>query len=274
MTNPVIETPTARAEHRHEAVDAMLERVRRVEARRERRHHHRNGRAAGVLLVAVWASAVVSSPFLDNVPDPGAYLLPALGICTGLVCLVIPWGRISPVGLQVAIVAATAEVAAWVALAGPSYGVYYVVVAAYAGYVSRRRGEVAGHAALILVALLVPLLYESDPGAVAGNALLIMPAAATLSAMAAWVRGHVTSRQRLYRQFAVEALRLAVRIRGDALAPQPLEPLPRDGSAEAVGSAAEVGSGREAFEQLATELETLSGQGSPARAGSPRRRQR
>jgi hypothetical protein len=115
------------------------------------------------------------------------------------------------------------------------------VVAAYAGYVSRRRGEVAAHAALILVALLVPLAYESDPGAVAGNALLIMPAAAILSAMAAWVRGHVTSRQRLYRQFAVEALRLAVLIRGDALAPQPLEPVPRDGSAEEAGSAAGVG---------------------------------
>ena len=224
----------------------MLARVRRVEARRERRHHHRNGRAAGVLLVAVWASAVVSSLFGDNLPDPGAYLLPALGICTGLLCLAIPWGRISLAGLQVAILAATAEVAAWVALAGPSYGVYYVVVAAYAGYVSRRRAEVAGQAALILVALLVPLFYESDPGAVVGNALLIMPAAATLTAMAAWVRGHVATRQRLYRQFAVEALRLAVQIRGDALAPQPLEPSPRDGSAAEVGSAPEIGSASDA----------------------------
>jgi hypothetical protein len=237
MTDPVIETATARAEQSHEAVDAMLARVRRVEMRRERRNHHRNGRAAGALLAAVWASAVASSLFLDDVPDPIAYLLPALGICSGLVCLAIPWGRISPLGLQVVIVAATAEIATWVALAGPSYGVYYVLVAAYAGYVSRRRGEVAFQAALILAALLVPFAYESDSSAVAGNVLLIMPAAAILSAMAAWVHGHVTTRQRLYRQFAVEALRLAVRIRGDAVVPEALEIGPEDDSAAAGGSA-------------------------------------
>lgn len=135
------------------------------------------------------------------------------------------------------IVAAIAQIATWVALAGPSYGVYYVLVAAYAGYVSRRRGEVAFQAALILVALLVPFAYESDSSAVAGNVLLIMPAAAILSAMAAWVHGHVTSRQRLYRQFAVEALRLAVRIRGDAVAPEALEIVAEDDSAAAGGSA-------------------------------------
>ena len=244
------------------------ERVRRVEASARTPAPSSQRPGSGRAPVAVWASAVVSSPFLDNVPDPGAYLLRALGICTGLVCLVIPWERISPVGLQVAIVAATAEVAAWVALAGPSYGVYYVV----RGRLCRlrvapaRRGRRAGGV---------------DRGGAARAARLRVrsrrrrrqcPAdharGRDLSVMAAWVRGHVTSRQRLYRQFAVEALRLAVQIRGDALAPQPLSPLPGMARRKRLAPRQRSVSGREPFEQLATELETLSGQDS--RPGSGR----
>jgi hypothetical protein len=252
MTDRVMDTPSAHPGRRRERVDALLARVSRVEARREGRERYRNGRGVGALLVAVWASAVLSALLLDDVPGPGAYLLPAAGICTGLVCLAIPWERTSPGWLHLAVAVATAEVAAWVALAELSYGVYYVLLAAYAGYVSRRRAEVVGQAALIGVALLVPLTYGPRPGAVAGNALLFMSAVVVISAMAAWVRGQVTARQRLYRQFAVEALRLALRIRGDALPPQPPELLSER------GSAMEDGSSEEAFELLATELESLA----------------
>jgi hypothetical protein len=266
MTDTVTWAPGAWPVHRHEDVDAMLVRVGRAEARRQRRQDHRNGRTAGAFLIAIWASAVVSSILLEGVPT-AAYLLPGLSFCTGLACLAIPWERISPSWLHVALATATVEIAIWVALADASYGVFYVLLAAYAGYVSRRRREVAALVALMFLALVAPLLYESDRVAVTGHAVLIMSVVAAVSVMAAWARGQVRARQRLYRQFALEALQLAIRIRGDALPPQPLEVGP-DAPAAHAGSAAQNGPGTEASEHLAAELDPTAAPSAAIAAGS------
>jgi hypothetical protein len=229
----VIGSSAGRTGTRDAGLEAMLARVRRAEARRDRRQLRSSGLAAGGLLIAMWLFAVPSSLLLEDGPTLGAYLVPMVGICTGLICLTIPWGRIARGWLHLVIVATTAEIATWVALTDLSYGAYYALVAAYAGYALPRRGRAAAQTALIVVAVGAPLLYEPDPGVAASNALLIAPLVGLLSAMAAWARGQVEAMRRRHRQFAVEALGLVVRIGGEGLAPQPSEDSSRDSAPHA-----------------------------------------
>src|SRR5204862_1722971 len=73
------------------------------------------------------------------------------------------------------------------------------------------------------------------------------------------------------RQFALEALQLAIRIRGDALPPQPLE-VGADAPAAHAGSAAQNGPGTEASERLTAELDPTAAPSAAIAAGSSRAR--
>ncbi len=175
----------------------------------------RYGRIAGFLFIAVTLFSVPSMFLLDPVPWLAMSVLATLGIGTGLVCLAIPWERISPAWLHALPVAATAQVAAAVAWIDPSYGANYFFVALFAGFIFQTRRAIIAHLALISLALCAPLVY--DPGSTDQLRLILLrlPALNLTGAVVAYLRERLEANQRTSREFADQALEIAVRLSGE-----------------------------------------------------------
>ena len=195
----------------------LLARARRIEIQRERDLVRRQGLAAGGLLLAVSISALPSSFLLSDNPPLAAYLVLAVGVVAGLGCLRVPWNWLTSRWLHAPTLFATAVVAAWSALTNVDYGIYYVLVAAYAGYAFRWRNEAFAEIGVTLFALLIPLAYEANQRDVAVHVLVLVPVLAIAAGGAIYVRGRMEAQRREYREFAEQALELALRIRGDAI---------------------------------------------------------
>src|SRR5688500_8955871 len=83
---------------------------------------------AGALFIFGSLFALPSILTLTSVA--AATLLPftALGVGSGIVCLLVPWDRISPGWAHVALVGAVAEVAAVAAVVHSTFLIYYVLI--------------------------------------------------------------------------------------------------------------------------------------------------
>ena len=195
----------------------LLARARRIEIQRERDLVRRQGLAAGGLLLAVSLSALPSSFLLTDRPSLIAYLVLALGAMAGLACLRAPWNWLPSRWLHVPTLLATGVVCAWIAFTNVDYGVYYVLVAAYAGYVFRWREQAIAEVGVALLAMLVPLLYKPDHNDVGLHTLVLFPVLMIAAGGAIYARNRMEDQRREYRAFAQQALELALRIRGDAL---------------------------------------------------------
>jgi diguanylate cyclase (GGDEF)-like protein len=123
------------------------------------------GRVAGVVMSLGALTALAAAMIVRH---PGApvsfYVLTVISLCTGIGCVLTPWGGISARWLHVVPVVATVEVALGVRLAGV-YGdiaaYYYIFVVVFIGYAFTTRRAVAGHVAFAVAASTLPLLYAS-----------------------------------------------------------------------------------------------------------------
>lgn len=175
----------------------------------------RNGRIAGFLFVFGALLTVPSSLLLEPLPSPWAYLLIAVGVGSGLVCLRIPWQRLPPAALNAVAAIATVEVALACAVFDPTYRVLYFIVGVYAAMVLRTRLEVGMQLGLITLALLAPALY--DPGAAREHlraALLLIPTLTIAATAVRYLRETLATREQIHAEFAREAIELAARIGG------------------------------------------------------------
>lgn len=181
------------------------------------------GRLAGLLLVA---GALLSIPGkLLGEAASETYLLTGLVALTGLVCLAIPWDRLSPQWLHAVGAVATLEVGAAVAFVDQTYSFYFVIIAVLVAPASPRRLVLAAHLALIAAVVLVPIAWEAESArSIVSRALLLVPSVTLAAAIVVYLRERLEAKQRVYRDFAEEVLELTGKIRGTPVAMPIAEP--------------------------------------------------
>lgn len=165
------------------------------------------GRISALLFTLGSLISIPSSRLIEPPPPAWLYLVTALGLASGLACLVIPWRRLSERWFHLVAGGATAEVAFWIWAAdveGGFYWWYYVFIAIFAGYVFRRRAHVAAHMAWVSAALLAPAVYDSDTArdTIAG-AMVAIPSLLVAAAVVTRIREGLETHERRYRLLAV-----------------------------------------------------------------------
>ncbi|MGH2956243.1 MAG: diguanylate cyclase [Solirubrobacterales bacterium] len=120
-------------------------------------------RIAGLLFIGGSLSTVPSLFLLDRPFEPWVPALTVIAIISGLICLLLPWQRVEERWLAVVPVAATLQIAAAVAATDYVFTYLYFFVALFVGLVFARVRQMLPFLALIMVALVVPFAYESEP---------------------------------------------------------------------------------------------------------------
>jgi hypothetical protein len=187
------------------------------------------GRMAGAMFIAGALLPIPSTLLLEPRPPLASYSLTLVVLLTGLACLALPWDRASRHWLHAIGALATIQTAVTVALFDPSFAVLYLVIAVFVAYGFGRPRSVFPQIALISIAILAPLAY--DPGDARETlqiALLLLPSIWMLAGGVVFLRTQVDTRERTYRQFAEQALKLSERIAGaPAVSPPPARSLAR-----------------------------------------------
>jgi hypothetical protein len=184
-----------------------------AEAPLDRESSARYGRVAGLLFMT-GALATVPAAFLLD-PFPGAEILfvTALGVVSGVVCFWLPWERLPQWCLDALATAGTAEILLVCAVVDESYRLLYFVVAVWAAVVLTTRIRLAVQVGLILVAVTVPVIYHDDPSEQLRIALLFAPVVILVTAAVRYLGELLERRERVSREFAREAITLAIRLR-------------------------------------------------------------
>lgn len=173
------------------------------------------GTLAGLGFIGAALFAVPSTLLLEPVPPASSYLLTVAGVLSGFLCIALPWERMDVRWLHVAGVVATIEAAGAVAVFGMPYVAFFFLVAVSVAYVSPDPRHVAGHLALIGLALIGPVAYGPGSDRVTLQlALVVFPLLALTTGIFAYLRMRMVADHRSYRLFAEETLALATRIAG------------------------------------------------------------
>jgi hypothetical protein len=185
----------------------------------------RNMRLAGALFIFGSLFGVPSTLILTNV-DPGLMLLfTALGLATGIVCLLLPWERISPAWAHVVLVVAVAEVAAVAAAAHYTFLIYFVMIGVFVSYAFPSRRVLAAYLALITLVLIGYGIGSGGDRDVAMQlAMLTIPVVLVSSILVAYLREQQEASRLKIQHFADEALELAARLRGQEQEGAPKSP--------------------------------------------------
>jgi diguanylate cyclase (GGDEF)-like protein len=121
-------------------------------------------RIAGLLFIVGSLSTLPSLFLLDRPFEPWVLALTGVAVLSGLVCLLLPWQRVEERWLALVPVAATAQIAAAVAATDYVYTYLYFFVALYVALVFPRARQMLPFLMLIIASLLLPFVYETDPG--------------------------------------------------------------------------------------------------------------
>jgi hypothetical protein len=175
----------------------------------------RLGRLGGALFLSGAAFSFPAGFMLDPVPPAEAHLLGISGVVLGVVAMFLRWDKISPRWLHVLLIAGVIEVALAVAVFSDDFAFYYVTVAAFAAYAVRDRRVLAAYLGMLTLALLAPLVYDHENfRAQAHHILVTLPVLMIIGALVLYLRVVLERREQSYRAFALEAVSLAIRIRG------------------------------------------------------------
>lgn len=173
------------------------------------------GTLAGLGFIGAALFAIPSTLLLEPRPETGSYLVSVAGLVTGLVCMALPWERINPKWLHAVGVIATVEAAIAVAVFGQPYAAFFFLIGVLVAYVAPYPRIVAGHLALIGVALVAPVAY--GPASAIDTlqlALVVFPNLALTVGIFAYLRLRMVADRLSYRRFAEQTLSLANRIAG------------------------------------------------------------
>jgi hypothetical protein len=194
------------------------------EARQERRAELvRLVRIGGWLMLAGAVFSVPAALALDPRPPATDFLLPLITTLTGLALLVAPARRMSNWWIYAGIGVGTIECAAGVAVFGGDYSFYFVIPAIYAAYALPTRRQFAAALTVFTLALFAPHIYRggdetmghsehADGAGYEHPSLVTLPVMLIGAIAVRELRDTLRSRQRVYRDFAGEALELAARI--------------------------------------------------------------
>jgi hypothetical protein len=180
----------------------------------------RLGRLGGLLTMIASAAAAPASAFLDPAPQPQEYLINVAGILAGATLMIVPWARLPERALYLIPIGATAYVFLGVSLYSDDFAFYQVLIAVYTAYVVRERTTFMWLMVFFTAATLAPLLYADESfDDLMHHILVTLPVMIISAAVVRYLRDALARRELQYRRFAVEAVTLAERIRGE---PTPL----------------------------------------------------
>lgn len=156
------------------------------------------GRCAAVLFLCGAVASLPTNAILGASRE--AWLVDALALVSALICVLIPWQRIDRRWLHVLVSIATAEVVVAVVVHSEHAVVfmwYFVLVAVFAGYAFRRRGEAAAQLGICVAGMISSALYASaqEPDAVA-NAIVGIPTVVVAGGVVIWLRENLERRER------------------------------------------------------------------------------
>lgn len=174
----------------------------------------RLARLAGILLIVGSVTALPAGLLLDPAPEPYEHIVATLGAITGAVIFRLPWERLSSVWLHVLLVLGTLEVLMGVIVFSETYALFYSLVAMYAAYVVRERTALVLYLMFFETVLLAPLVFGGATREEAHVALLVTPVIFITAVVVRYLRETLELREQAYRDFAIEAVGLAERIRG------------------------------------------------------------
>jgi diguanylate cyclase (GGDEF)-like protein len=121
----------------------------------------RSGRIAGVLFIAGGIAGTPAIAVHDPAYPPTVFLLTALAIVSGAICLLAPWERISARWLSAVGVIASLEVFSTCMLIGPVFSWYYILVAVWSAYVFPRSVDVAAQVGFAVTMMFTAAALES-----------------------------------------------------------------------------------------------------------------
>jgi diguanylate cyclase (GGDEF)-like protein len=129
-------------------------------ATNERTLQRRYWRLAAVLFLGGGLGAIPSDALHRPEHPPTIYLLPALALVSGLICVACA-NRVPRPWLHLMTTIATLEIALTVWLTSSDvFAIYYILIAFYAAYVFHDRRAIAGHFAFASLAALLPIVYD------------------------------------------------------------------------------------------------------------------
>jgi diguanylate cyclase (GGDEF)-like protein len=120
----------------------------------------RYGLMAAALLIAGGLAAIPNNLLHDPQHPPTIYLLVALALVSGGICLAIPWGRLPRWSLHVVCAVGSIEVLLSVWFGDPIFAWYYIFVVIFAAYVFPTRTEVAAQVGFAILMMLTPTLLS------------------------------------------------------------------------------------------------------------------
>jgi diguanylate cyclase (GGDEF)-like protein len=138
------------------------------------------GRLAGLLFSVGSAASIPVNRLFDPAVSGRVDWITALGIVSGLICLAIPWDRLSPLWLHVIPFVASVEVAVtmWgVGEHAAAYQWFLVLIVVYWAFAFDQRWEVGLHLTFVTVVALYPLVLvpEADRDNVLGQTVVAIP---------------------------------------------------------------------------------------------------
>ena len=206
----------------------------------------RLGTIAALLWIFAPAGLIPAIARIEPSPPSVLYAMAIASVLLGLVLLRLPWSRLGWPALHATTLVAIVSITAAYVLSDQTFAAFFFMPATYAAYAFRGRATVALYLALTGVAIIVGLAL-ADPSAndvtiaIAGFPILLIVACAV-----AYQRERLEANRRAYKQLALEAIRLSLKI-GD----------------QAIAGRSPAGAGLDRLEQVAAALE-LSEQPPPA----------
>jgi diguanylate cyclase (GGDEF)-like protein len=122
----------------------------------------RYGLMAAALLIAGGLAAIPNNLLHDPQHPTTIYLLVALALVSGGICLLIPWQRLPRRSLHVVGVVGSIEVLLAVWFGDPIFAWYYIFVVIFAAYAFPNRTEVALQLGFAILMMVTPSLLEYD----------------------------------------------------------------------------------------------------------------
>jgi diguanylate cyclase (GGDEF)-like protein len=188
-------------------LDFKIRDVSQLDGASEEEERRRNiGRLGGLLFCSGAAVALLSFLSLDPHPPASVFVLIAIALASGIVCLALPWERISPAWLHALPVVGTALITGGILgteTHGSLYAWLYVPVVVMVAYAFRRRPVVAAYLALVSVCSAAPLLDpDVSRSEMLRNLLVSVPSLLMAAAVVTYLRERLEAGRDAYEQLS------------------------------------------------------------------------
>jgi hypothetical protein len=173
----------------------------------------RYGRLGALLFVAGSLTTLPAAFLIEPVPGADIAFVTTMGLASGIACWFLPWERMPGWSLDVVTTVGTLEVLVACHAVDETYRILYVLVVVFAALALPTRERVLVQVAIVMLALAEPIAHDTGSREHARMALLFTPVLVIVAAAVRYLRETLETRDLASRQFAREAIELAIRLR-------------------------------------------------------------